>query len=81
MKTESETHRTQAQCVEYKKYEVDYKRCNLEIGDMVWPETIVGLHPQTGQPVRAALNGQVATIYFNPMHDSLMIMAISRNDN
>jgi hypothetical protein len=81
MKTESGNYRTPTQSIEHRKYEVDSKRCNLEIGDLVTPETIIGLHHGTGQPVRADLNGQVATIYFNPMHDSLMILAVSKSDN
>jgi hypothetical protein len=70
-----------AQSVEYRKYEIDSKRCNLEICDPVTPETIIGWHYANGQPVRAGLFGYIATIYFNPMHDSFMILAVSGNNN
>jgi hypothetical protein len=70
-----------AQTVEYQKYEVDSKRCDLEISDPVTPETIIGWHYASGQPVRAGLFGHIATIYFNPMHDSLLILAVSGGNN
>jgi hypothetical protein len=58
---------------EYSKYEVDSRRCTLEVCDSVTPETLMGWHYASGQPVVAGIYGQVATIYYNPMHDSLMI--------
>jgi hypothetical protein len=64
----------------YRKYEVEIGRCRLNPGESVTPETIIGWHHETGQPVMAGLYGRVATIYFNPMHDSLMIMAVSRDN-
>ena len=66
--------------VEYRKYEVGLIGCNLETGALVTPETIVGFHHKTGLPVNAGFQGQVATIYYNPMHNSLMIMALSGNN-
>ena len=65
---------------EYRKYEVD-SRCSLDIGDLVTTDSIIGLHHETGIPVRAGLDGRVATIYFNPIHDSLMILAVSVSEN
>ena len=67
--------------IQYKKYEVDSRRFWLDIGDMVTPETVIGIHHDTGLPVKAGLHGQVATVFFNPMHDSLMILAVSTNSN
>jgi hypothetical protein len=66
---------------QYKKYEINSRRCRLEIGDPVTPETVIGLHHATDLPIRAGLNGQVAAIYFNPMHDSFMVLAVSDNVN
>jgi len=74
------TKRAAELMTEYKKYEVDMRRCRVDVGDLVTPETIVGWHHETGRPLKADLHGQIATLYFNPMHDSLMIMAISRNN-
>lgn len=67
----------QTQGITYQKYEVDSAKCNVIIGEPVSPETIIGRHYASGQPVQAGISGQVATIYFNPMHDSLLIMAVS----
>ncbi len=65
----------------HKKYELDSRRCRLEIGDLVGPDTIIGIDHATGELVRAGLRGHVASVYFNPMHDSLMVLAISASDN
>jgi hypothetical protein len=61
----------------YHKCEVISSSCRLKVYDQVTPETIIGKHPVTGQEIRAALPGHVATAYFNPMHNSLMIMLIA----
>ncbi len=69
------------QSMTYRKYEVDSAKCNVKIGESVSPETIIGRHYASGQPVRAGISGQIATIYFNPMHDSLLILAVSQCSN
>lgn len=65
---------------DYKKYEITSRKCKLEIGDLVTQETVIGSHHATDLPIRAEFNGQVATIYFNPMHDSLMVLIVSNNN-
>ncbi len=65
----------------YEKYEVDSRGCGLGVGDMVVPETVVGVHHKTGQPVKAGFYGRVATMYFNPMNDSVLILAVSLGNN
>jgi hypothetical protein len=60
--------------IDYIKYEVDAKRCYLRVTDTVSPETVVGWHYQSGETVEAGFHGHVATMYFNPMHDSMMVM-------
>jgi hypothetical protein len=75
------TRQTSVPTVDYRKYEIDSKRCNLGIYDPVTPETIIGWHYASGQPVRAGLSGHIATIYFNPMHDSFMVLAVSGSNN
>jgi hypothetical protein len=77
MSVETLTRQTSVPTVDYRKYEIDSKRCNLGICDLVNPETIIGWHYASGQPVRAGLFGHIATIYFNPMHDSFMVLAVS----
>jgi hypothetical protein len=66
---------------QYAKYEVDSGRFRLGIGQVVAPETVIGLHHETGRPVKAELHGRVATVYYNPMHNSLMILAVSNSAN
>lgn len=61
----------------FRKFEVDASQCGLQIGDIVVPETVVGRDYRTEKPVPAGIFGQVATIYFNPAHHSLMIMIYS----
>lgn len=62
---------------EYRKYEVDFETCTIEENDMVTPETLVGYRHQDGKPVRAGLYGYIASIFFNPMHNSLMVLALA----
>ncbi len=76
MKTESMIPQDLVQEKAYRKFEVGCVSCNLEINDAVTPQTIIGRHYQTGQIIAAACYGQVATMYFNPMHASLMITII-----
>jgi hypothetical protein len=66
---------------QYEKYEVDSRGFELGPGEMVAPETVIGLHHETGRPVKAGLHGRVATVYFNPMHGSLMVLAVSTGVN
>ncbi len=61
----------------YRKYEVAYNTCRLVRGDLVTPRAVIGRHYRTGETVRAALYGHIASIYYNPMHESLMIMAVA----
>lgn len=61
----------------YRKFWVESLSCRFKINDRVTPETIVGRHPLSGEEMKASLHGRVATIFFNPMHDSLMIMVVA----
>jgi hypothetical protein len=73
--------REPAQSTPYRKYEVDLKSCNVELYQSVSPATIIGRHFTSGHAVRAGIFGQIATIYFNPMHDSLLILSVSQGGN
>jgi hypothetical protein len=73
MKAQIMTYENPVQSAEYRKYEVDSSRCALEICDLVTPETTIGWHYSSDQLIRAGLHGHVATIYYNPMHNSLII--------
>ena len=76
MNTLVKTRGGRAEGTEYRKFEVGYRRCNVKVNDTVTPDMVIGHHYKSGQPMRSDFNGQVATIYFNPMHDSLMVMVV-----
>jgi hypothetical protein len=61
----------------YRKYEVRSQQFRVGIGDAVYADTVIGTHHATGEPVRANFVGQVGAIYFNPMHDSFMVLAVA----
>ncbi len=61
----------------YSKYEVKVQGCKIAVNDLVTPQTVIGQHYQTRQKIKATGYGQVATVFYNPMHDSLMIMIIN----
>jgi hypothetical protein len=61
----------------YCKFWVESLSCRFTLNDHVAPETIVGRHPISGQEMKAGLQGHVATIFFNPRHESLMIMIVA----
>jgi hypothetical protein len=65
----------------FKKYEVNIRQCYLKLGESVTPETVIGAHHKNGQLVRAGLHGRVATMYFNPMHNSYLVMIINHQNN
>lgn len=77
MQTEARRNGAPRLNTEYTKYEVDSRRCDLGVGDTVTPETVIGWHYRDGQPVKTGYHGRVATVFFNPMHDSLMILITS----
>ncbi len=66
---------------EYRKYEVDFETCSIAETDIVTPDTLIGYHHHNGEPVKAGFYGYVASMFFNPMHNSLMILAISFNNS
>jgi hypothetical protein len=72
---------TQAPGLPFRKYEIGVESCNVGLHDPVAPETIIGRHFNSGLPVRAGLHGRIATMYFNPAHDSLLIMAVADSPN
>lgn len=78
---EFETDKPLINKIQYRKYVVNPKKCTLEIGDFITPETIIGLQYETGQPVTAGINGRAVTICHNPTNDSVMMLAVAiKND-
>jgi hypothetical protein len=67
--------------IQYRKYKVDPARSVLETGDTVRPETVIGFHHETGRPVAAEVEGQVVRIMINPLDESVMMLAVCREDD
>lgn len=79
--TLTEAYRRLVDSIQYRKYKVDPTRSVLEMGDTVRPETVIGFHHETGQPVLAKLEGCVIRILINPLDESVMMLAVSREDD
>lgn len=62
----------------YRRYEVDTRGFSLDLCDVVEPETVVGHECSSGNPVKAGLSGRIATVYYNPMNDSFIVLAVAR---
>lgn len=62
--------------MDHRKFEVQRRNYRLALGEKVTPETVIGKDCRTRENLKAGCYGQVATAYFNPMHDSLMVMII-----
>jgi hypothetical protein len=66
--------------LQFRKIVVRPKQIDFEIGDFVKPETIMGLHFETGQPVKAGLNGRIVTIFHNPNKGSVTMLVVSGDE-
>ncbi|MFA5309784.1 MAG: hypothetical protein WC370_09930 [Dehalococcoidales bacterium] len=75
-----ETGKSSSENIQYRKYRLNPRKCAVVIGDIVTPETVVGMEHETGQPVRAGIRGQVITMYHNPNNDSLVMLAVISAD-
>jgi len=60
----------------YKKYEIDSRNCNIDIFDKVTPDNVIGSHYANGRQVTSDFAGQVASMFYNPMHDSMLILIV-----
>jgi hypothetical protein len=66
--------------MQFKKHVVKPGQNSFEIGEFVKPDTIIGLHMETGQPVKAEIDGRIVTIHNNPANGSVMMIIISGDD-
>ena len=57
----------------YKNFDVQASAFRLGEGDKVGPETEIGFHFETGQPVMAGCSGTVKTVGFNSANHSLVV--------
>ncbi len=55
-------------------FKIDASQCNLRVGDMVEPETVIGMDFETGETVRAGRHGQVKAVSFSGGGHALTIV-------
>ncbi len=55
-------------------FKIEASRCDLQIGDPVTPETLIGQAWDTGEPVLAGRQGTVEAISFNSDHHALVVV-------
>ncbi len=66
--------------IQFRKYIVNLEHHDFQIGDFVKPETVVGLHVKTGQPVKAEINGRIVTMQHDPVNGSVIMLIVSGDD-
>ncbi|MGQ9556077.1 MAG: YibE/F family protein [Anaerolineae bacterium] len=57
-----------------RSFKVEASRCNLRVDDEVTPETVIGWHPETGEPVRAGIHGRVTDVAFRGGEHTLIVL-------
>ncbi len=55
-------------------FKVDASQCNLRVGDIVEPETVIGMDFETGEMVMAGRHGQVEAVGFSGGEHALVIV-------
>jgi hypothetical protein len=54
-------------------FEINASRCTLRVGDIVAPETEIGVDIATGKPVTAGCHGEVMSVRFDGGRHSLLV--------
>ena len=65
----------------FRTYEIDAFDCELFESDRISPGHEIGIDIRSGLPVVIDFWGQVATIYYNPMNHSYLVMIYKLSDN
>ncbi len=66
-------HRDPSRCW-FRTYEVEADGFDLHEGDGVAPGLIIGKEVKSGETIKAFYCGHIATVYFNPMNESYLVM-------
>jgi hypothetical protein len=66
--------------LQYRTYEVDADDFNLYDGDWISPGYEIGVDVRSGANICMEMWGQVATVYYNPMNHSYLVMIQLLND-
>ena len=73
-------HRDPSGC-RFRTYEIDANDCELYEGDRLAPGQEIGTDIRSGTAIYMDFWGQVATVYYNPMNDSFLVMIYCFKDN
>ena len=65
---------------QYKTYHVAADEFELDEGDRIRPGSEIGVDANSGAPIYADYWGSVATVYYNPMSHSLLVMIYKENN-
>ena len=63
----------------FRTYRVTAGGFNLDEGQIVQPGTEIGIDLNSGISLRSDYWGRVATIYYNPMNHSLLVMVSQKS--
>jgi hypothetical protein len=56
------------------QFKVEASRCNLCVGDLVSPDTVIGTDIETGETVITGCRGQVVAVNFSGGEHALMVI-------
>jgi hypothetical protein len=65
----------------FRTYEIDANDCELFEGDRLPLGHEIGTDIRSGMPTYLDFWGQVATVYYNPMNDSFLVMICRLSDD
>jgi hypothetical protein len=65
----------------FKTFEIDANDCELYPGDRISPGFEIGIDIHSGSMIYPDFEGTVATVYYNPMNHSYLVMIACRNEN
>jgi hypothetical protein len=66
---------------EFVTYKLDASRINVEIGDVLYPEIIIGDDYETDEEVKAGVYGIVESVRFNGWDHSMEVIILKNNDS
>lgn len=66
--------------LQFKKHVVKPGQYNFEVGEFVKSDTILGLHIETGRPVKAEINGRIVTMVPSPINGSVTMIIVTGDE-
>lgn len=65
----------------FRTFEIDANDFELYPGDHITPGFEIGIDIHSGSMIYPEFEGTVATVYYNPMNHSYLVMIACRNEN